>query len=137
MGTLGAAAAVALVLAAVGVLLATAAALRDDGAALHDLEALGVDPATLRADVRLRAGALAGLGVLAGLAVGAGLLGLVVGAVQLTAAGAAAVPPLVAVVPWTTWVAGAVAFAALVAAGVALLTRRAFAAGGTAPRVAR
>jgi hypothetical protein len=78
---------------------------------------------------------LAGLGVLAGMAVGAALLGLVVGAVQLTAAGAAAVPPLVAIVPWTTWAAGALAFAALVAAGVGVLTCRGPAGRGSTARV--
>ncbi len=124
--TLGLAALVALVTAAVGVVLAGAVALRDEGAALYDLEALGVAPATLRADVRLRAALVAALGLLGGLAIGAGLLGLVVAAVGVTATGAAAVPPLVTVVPWGASLAVAAGLALAVALGTAITTRRAF-----------
>ena len=53
---------VALALAALGLLLATATALRDEGAgAFLDLEAQGVEPRALKANVRLRAGLLAAL----------------------------------------------------------------------------
>lgn len=130
--TLVIAAGAALVLAAVTVLLVTFAVLRDEGAELYELEAVGADPALLRADLRLRAALLAALGMLCGALVGLALLALVVDAVQLTATGTAAFPPLVVVVPWQTWLAGAGAFAAACAALVAAGTRHALA--GSAPR---
>jgi hypothetical protein len=130
--TLVIAAAAALVLAAVAVLLATFAALRDEGAELYELEAVGADPALLRADVRLRAALLAGFGMFWGALIGLALLALVVDAVQLTATGRAAFPPLVVVVPWPAWLAGAWVFAAGCAALIAAGTRHALA--GSAPR---
>jgi hypothetical protein len=132
VGTLVGAAIVALALAALGVLVAVALALRDDAAELFDLEALGVPPRVLRADVRLRAAGLGGLGLLAGIAVGLVLLRLAVDAVQVTAAGARAVPPLVAIAPWGQWALVGLLFAAALATGVALLTRRALV--GTTPQ---
>jgi hypothetical protein len=123
--TLVAAGVVALLLAALGVLVAVALAVRDDAAELFDLEALGVPPAVLRADVRIRAAVLAGAGLACGLGVGAALVGLSVEAVRVTAAGVLPVPPLVAVLPAGPWALMTAGFAAAVAAGVAALTRRA------------
>ena len=129
--TLVGAGAVALLLAALGVFVAVALALRDDAADLLDLETLGVPPAVLRTDVRLRAVALAAGGLIGGLALGAGLAALTVDAVQVTASGVRAVPPLVTVLPLVAWALIAVVFAVIVAAGVALLSRRAL--GGPIP----
>jgi hypothetical protein len=130
--TLAVAAIAALVLAAGAVLLVAVAALRDEGAELFELEAVGADPGLLRADVRLRAGLLAALGLLAGAVVGAVLLTLVVDAVQLTATGRAAFPPLIVVVPWPVWLGIAVVFGLVCAALVAAGTRRALS--GPVPR---
>ncbi len=130
--TLVGAAVIALALAALGVLVAVALALRDDAAELFDLEALGVAPRLLRRDVRLRAAALATLGLGAGIGVGAALVTLTVDAVQVTAAGVRPLPPLLAVAPWGAWALVALVFAAAVAAGVAVLTRRALS--GPLPR---
>jgi hypothetical protein len=126
--TLTLAAIVALALGALGVLLTTTAALGDDGAELYDLEATGADPRVLRADVRLRAALLAGLGLAAGLAVGLGLVSLVVDAVQLTATGRSAFPPLVTRVPVGGWALVALAFALACAVLTFLGTHRAFTA---------
>ncbi len=123
--TLVGAALVALVLAALGVLVAVALALRDDAAELFDLEALGVPPRLLRQDIRIRALTLGGLGLACGVVLGLALVTLAVDAVQVTAAGVRAVPPLVAVAPWAAWGLVAMAFVACVAVGVSLLTRRA------------
>jgi predicted lysophospholipase L1 biosynthesis ABC-type transport system permease subunit len=132
--TLTVAAIAALVLAAAAILLAVVVALRDEGAELYELEAVGADPSTLRADVRLRAALLAALGIVAGVVVGAALLALVVDAVQLTATGRAAFPPLVVVVPWPTWLLIAGAFGLTCAVLVAGGTRRALR--GPVPRTA-
>jgi hypothetical protein len=123
--TLAVAAIAALVLATAAILLVVVAALRDEGAELYEMEAVGADPAMLRADVRLRAALLAALGVLAGGIVASALLALVVDAVQLTATGRAAFPPLVIIVPWPTWLAIAGAFAVGSAGVVAAGTWRA------------
>ena len=130
--TLGISALVALGLAALGLLLATATALRDEGAELFDLEAQGVEPRALKANVRLRAGLLAALGVLAGLILGVLLALLVVDALRASATSAAPLPPLVTVVPWLEWGVGAAAFGMVALAAVWALTRRAFA--GPVPR---
>jgi hypothetical protein len=125
--TLIVAAVASLVLAAAAVLLAALVAVRDEGAELYELEATGADPAMLLAGVRLRAALLAVLGMVAGVIVGVALLTLLVDAVQVTATGRAAFPPLVVVVPWVAWLVGACAFAlgcaALVAAGTARALR--------------
>jgi hypothetical protein len=130
--TLVVAAITSLLLAAAAVLLAAIVAVRDEGAELYELEATGAAPALLLASVRLRAGLLAALGMLGGLVVGAALLTLLVDAVQITATGHAAFPPLVVVVPWVAWIVGAAVFAlgcaALVAAGTARALR------GSVPR---
>lgn len=125
--TLSLAALAGLLTAAVGVLLGGTIALRDDRAESYDLEALGVAPATLRSDIRLRAAVIGALGVAAGGLIGAGLLTLVVAAVGVTAAGAVAVPPLVTIVPWGPWLAAAAGLGAIVAFGTAITTHRAFA----------
>ena len=130
--TLAVAAGAALVLAAAAVLLAALVAVRDEGAELYELEATGADPALLRASVRLRAALLAGLGMLAGVLIGLALLALLVDAVQVTAAGRDAFPPLVPVVPWATWTVGAIAFALTCAAIVAVGTARGLS--GSVPR---
>jgi hypothetical protein len=130
--TLAVAALAALVLAAGAVLLVAVAALRDEGAELFELEAVGADPGLLRADVRLRAALLAALGLLAGGVVGAALLTLVVDAVQVTATGRAAFPPLIVVVPWPVWLGIAALFGLVCAALVAAGTRRALS--GPVPR---
>lgn len=130
--TLAGAAVVALALAALGVLVAVALALRDDAAELVDLEALGVPPRLLRAEVRLRALLLAAAGLACGLALAIVLTGLVVDAVRATAAGVVPVPPLVAEIPVGAWAGSAVTFVLAVVVGAALLTRRAL--GGRTPR---
>ncbi len=68
--TLWAAAAVALALAVAGLVLAIVGSLRDERGDLHDLEVQGVAPATLRAQLRLRAVALTLAGMVGGVLLG-------------------------------------------------------------------
>jgi hypothetical protein len=124
--TLAAAALVALGLALVGLLLGVVTDLRDDAGELFDLEAQGAAPATLRAQVRLRAGIVAAVGLVGGLATGAVLAALVVDLVRVTAGAARAEPPLLLAVDWPVVALAVAAYALLAAALVGLAAARAF-----------
>ena len=124
---LGAAALLALALAAVGLALAVRSDLRDDRGELYELEALGAYPALLRRVVRSRALAVALAGLLAGIVVGLVLVRLVTRMVSVTARGGLAEPPLVATVDVVVVVAGIAAFALVSVLLVGVTTRNAFA----------
>jgi hypothetical protein len=124
--TLASAALVALALALVGLLLGVVTDLRDEGGELFDLEAQGAAPATLRAQVRLRAGTVAAVGLAGGLATGAVLGLLVVSLVRLTANAARPEPPLLVTVDWPVVALAVAAYALLAALLVGLATARAF-----------
>ena len=124
---LGAAALLALTLAAVGLALAVRSDLRDDRGELYELEALGAHPALLRRVVRSRALAVALAGLLAGIVVGLVLVRLVTRMVSVTARGGFAEPPLVATVDVAVIVAGIAAFALVSVLLVGVATRDAFA----------
>jgi hypothetical protein len=124
---LGAAALLALALAAVGLALAVRSDLRDDRGELYELEALGASPLLLRRVVRSRALAVALAGVLAGIVVGLVLVRLVTRMVSVTARGGLAEPPLVATVDVAVLVAGIAVFALVSVLLVGATTRNAFA----------
>ena len=124
---LGAAALLALALAAVGLALAVRSDLRDDQGELYELEALGAPPSLLRRVVRSRALAVALAGLLAGILVGLVLVRLVTRMVSVTARGGFAEPPLVATVDVAVVVAGIAAFALVSVLLVGMTTRSAFA----------
>jgi hypothetical protein len=124
---LGAAALLALVLAALGLALSVRADLRDDRGELLDLEAQGAAPGLLRRVVRGRALAIALVGLVAGILTGLVLLGLVTRVVSVTARAGFAEPPLAATVNVGVVVAGVVAFAVLALVLVGASTRSAFA----------
>jgi FtsX-like permease family protein len=124
---LGAAAVVALILAAIGLTLAVRSDLRDDRGELYDLEAQGASPSLLRRVVRLRALALSIAGLLAGAVTGLVLVMLVTRVVAVTARGGFAEPPLVMEVDVAVVAAGVAAFVALAVLLVGSTTRRAFA----------
>ncbi len=92
--TLAATALAALALALVGLLLAVVGDKRDERGELFDLEAQGAPPATIRAQLRLRAGLVAAFGIGGGVALGAILSALVVSLVAVTAGAASPQPPL-------------------------------------------
>jgi hypothetical protein len=123
---LGAAALVALALSLVGLALTVAVDLRDEAGELFDLETQGLDPAALRRQVRLRAGAVLLAGVVGGLAIGAVLALAVLKALAVSANSTEPVPPLVLSPDWPALVLGSVLFALLALGVVALLTRAAF-----------
>jgi hypothetical protein len=123
LGALLAAAAVAALLAAVGMLVALLGAGRDRQTE-RDLAALGLGPRALRADLRLRALAVAVAGVAAGLALAAGLTRLAVGAVRAGAGLSAPRPPLVTVVPWDALLLWALVVLAALAASAWLASAR-------------
>jgi hypothetical protein len=123
---LGAGALVALVLAVWGLWLTVLGDVEDERGDLHDLEAQGAGPAELRGQLRLRAAILGALGLAGGIALGAVLSAEVVRLLQVSASGAAPVPPLVRQVGWTA-TGAALAAAVLLGAGLVELTvRRAF-----------
>ena len=124
--TLGAAALLALVLALAGIVLTTASALRDERAELFDLEAQGVQPGTLRAQLRLRAAIVMVLGIVLGVLVGLLLARAVVGLVLVSANDSPPVPPLRAVTSW--WLVGPalVVLALLALAACEAVVRRSF-----------
>ena len=124
---LGAAALLALVLAAVGLALAVWSDLRDDRSELYELEAQGGTPALLRRVVRSRALALAVAGLVAGALTGFLLVTFVTRLVSVTARAGFADPPLAATVDPLVVVVGVVAYALLAFALVGAATRRAFA----------
>jgi len=124
---LGAAALLALTLAAVGLALAVSSDLRDDRSELYELEAQGGTPSLLRRVVRSRALALAVAGLVAGALTGFLLVSLVTRLVSVTARAGFADPPLAATVDPLVVVVGAVAYALLAFVLVGAATRRAFA----------
>ncbi|MDX6547251.1 MAG: hypothetical protein QOG33_801 [Gaiellales bacterium] len=124
--TLWAAAAVALALAIAGLMLAIAGSLRDERGDLHDLEVQGVAPATLRAQLRLRAAALAIAGVAGGLVVGLLLAASTVALVALAAGATSPQPPLVLDPGWRELALALGGFALVSALAVAAVTAGAF-----------
>jgi hypothetical protein len=123
---LGAAALLALVLAAVGLALAVSSDLRDDRSELYELEAQGGTPSLLRRVVRSRALALAIAGLVAGALTGFLLVTLVTRLVSVTARAGFADPPLAATVDPVVVVVGVLAYALLAFVLVGAATRRAF-----------
>ncbi|TMK70999.1 MAG: FtsX-like permease family protein [Actinobacteria bacterium] len=126
MLTLIGAALAALGLALVGLLLGVVADVRDERGELFDLEAQGAEPSTLRAQLRLRSGFVAGFGLVGGIVTGAILAILIVALVTLTAGAISPQPPLLLGVDWPVLLLGFVAYAALAAVVVGVATRRAF-----------
>lgn len=124
---LGAAALLALVLAAIGLALAVRSDLRDDRGELYELEALGAPPALLRRVVRTRALAVGLAGLVTGVVTGLVLVLLVTRVVSVTARGGFAEPPLVATVDVLVVGAGVAAFVLVSALLVGATTRSAFA----------
>jgi hypothetical protein len=136
LGTLIAAAGVTGALAVIALVLALAGGGRDERAE-RDLEAQGLGPHGLRAELRARFLLAGVVGVVAGVAIAALLVRLAVATVR--AAGAVAVPrpPLVTVLPWAELAAWAVGALALLSAAAWLATRsliRRGEAGRPAPR---
>jgi hypothetical protein len=123
---LGAAALLALVLAAIGLALAVRSDLRDDQSELYELEAQGASPSLLRRVVRSRAVALSIAGLLAGAVTGTLLVALVTRVVSVTSRAGFAEPPLAATVDLFVVCAGIAAYVGLAALLVGAVTRRAF-----------
>ncbi|HEX2112223.1 MAG TPA: hypothetical protein VHF67_11800, partial [Gaiellaceae bacterium] len=88
---------------------------------------------TLRRQVRLRAGIVAGVGVFGGAATGAVLSVLVTDLVRLTANAARPEPPLVLAVDWAVVALAVAAYALATAAVIGVATARAFRAAVPAP----
>jgi hypothetical protein len=124
--TLVTAALLALVLAVLGLLLGVVGDVRDERGELFDLEAQGAAPATLRRQVRLRAGIIAAVGVLGGAATGAVLSVLVTDLVRLTANAARPEPPLLLAVEWPLVALAVTAYALAAATLIGVATARAF-----------
>lgn len=123
---LGAAALLALALAAVGLALSVRSDLRDERSELYELEAQGASPSLLRGVLRSRAIALSIAGLLAGAVTGTVLVTLVTKVVSVTARGGFAEPPLAATVDLLVVGAGVAAYAGLATLFVGATTRRAF-----------
>jgi hypothetical protein len=123
---LAAGALVALGLAVCGIWLTLLGDVADERGELYDLEAQGVTPAELRGQLRLRIGILAVLGVVGGIALGLVLASEVVRLLQVTAAGAVPIPPLVREEGWGAALLALLAFALVGAALVETTVRRAF-----------
>jgi hypothetical protein len=122
LGTLIAATALSVVLAALGLLTALLGGARDDRAEA-DLAEQGVGPRGLRVELRVRLALASGLGVIAGLGIAVLLTRLAVASVRAAGTVADPRPAVVTVVPWAelaAWSAGE--FAVLALAG-ALATR--------------
>ncbi len=116
LGTLLAAAGLAAALAVLGLMVSLLGAARDERVQ-QDLEAQGVGPRGLRAELQMRLALAGALGVLIGLAIAVALTGLAVATVQAAATLATPNPPLVTVVPWGELAAfGLVAIVALIGA---------------------
>jgi hypothetical protein len=116
-GTLVAAAVLAAALAVLGLLTALLGGARDERIE-RDLEAQGIGPRALRADLQLRLALASVLGVSFGLVIAVVLTRLAVASVRAAGTVADPQPPLVTVVPWAelaVWSAGVIAV--LVAAG--------------------
>ncbi|MHB8641707.1 MAG: FtsX-like permease family protein [Gaiellaceae bacterium] len=124
--TLAAGALVALALAALGFWLALVNDLRDERGELFDLEAQGVEPATLRGELRARGVVLLALGVAGGTLLGTGLSRLVVAIVRVSAATQQPQPPLRFEPAWPIAATGIAVFLAIAAVLAELTVRRAF-----------
>ncbi|MFL5946714.1 MAG: FtsX-like permease family protein [Gaiellaceae bacterium] len=124
--TLAAAAIVSLVLALVGFWVALASELRDERSDFFDLEAQGIPPAGLRAQLRTRAGVVVGVALLAGIAVGALLSQLVVSIVRISATADVPEPPLLLAPAWLTWLLAVITLAACAWLVLELTARSAF-----------
>jgi len=116
--TLASAAIVSLILAVVGFWIALASELRDERSDFFDLEAQGLRPDGLRAQLRARAGIVVAVAVAAGVAVGAVLSQLVVSIVRISATADVPEPPLLLDPAW--WIAGLAVVALAVAAWIVL-----------------
>ena len=116
LGTLLAAAVIALALALIGLLVALLGAMRDQ-AAERELSIQGLGPRSLARELRIRIVLAAALGLVAGFALAAILTRLAVAAVSSAATLAPPRPPLVTVTPWGGMVR--LAFGALVVFWVA------------------
>jgi hypothetical protein len=121
--TLGAAALVALLLAAVGVWVTLVSDARDERGELFDLEAQGVAPGTLRNQLRLRSVVLLAFGIVGGVVLGLVLSRLVVSVVSVSAETTTPVPPLRVDPAWGEAVA-ALAILAVFVLGLTELTVR-------------
>jgi hypothetical protein len=117
---------VALVLALLAILLVVSVELRDESGDYLDLESQGMPPASLRRQLALRVGSLAGFGVLCGLLTGALLTAVVTRLVAVGAGRAEPVPPLRPYVAWPEVVLGLLGFAVLLGLVLRVSTRRAF-----------
>ncbi len=126
---LGAAALVALFLAALGLALTVLSDLRDDRGELYDLEAQGAGPTLLRRVVRARALLVAAGGVAAGMLAGLALASLVTRVVAVTARASAPEPPLVTTFDLRVVAIGAAAYVVLSLVLVGAATRGAFRSG--------
>jgi hypothetical protein len=116
-GTLVAAAVLSAALAVLGLLTALLGGARDERIE-RDLEAQGVGPRALRADLQLRLALASVLGVCFGLVIAVLLTRLAVASVRAAGTVANPQPPLVTVVPWVELAAwGVGAIAALMAVG--------------------
>ena len=107
-------------------ILAVAATARDRGGEQAELEAIGVAPSTLRAQMVAGATATALVGLLAGLLGGAALTGLFTDLVALGADGRRPLPELLPAFPWPLAVAAIAAAAAAAVLAASLQARRAF-----------
>jgi ABC-type antimicrobial peptide transport system permease subunit len=123
---LGIGALIALALAVGGLWLTTLGDVADERGDLFDLEAQGVTPGELRAQLRLRAAILTLLGLVGGLVLGLVLASEVVRLIQVSASGVPPVPPLVRQVGWGSVGVGFVFLALVAAALVEFTVRRAF-----------
>jgi hypothetical protein len=112
MGALFAAAALSGALAALGLLVALLGSARDERVE-RDLEAQGVGPHGLRAELRMRLLIAGGFGVLVGLLLAVVLTRLAVAGVRAAGTVANPNPPLVTVVPWVALVLWCVVAAAV------------------------
>ncbi len=132
LGTSLAAAAVSAGLSVLGLLTALLGGARDERIE-RDLEAQGVGPRALRAEVRMRMLIASGLGVSVGLAIAVLLTGLAVETVRAAGASANPQPPVVTVIPWLAlalWGIAAIAVLALAAQLATRTARRSAPAGG-------
>ncbi len=111
LGALIAASAVAAALAAIGLLVALLGSARDR-VAERDLEAQGIGPAGLRAELRTRLGLASAVGVCAGLAIAVLLVRLAVAGVRAATTVADPRPGLVTVIPWAELAAWGIGVAA-------------------------
>jgi ABC-type lipoprotein release transport system permease subunit len=108
------------------VALAVASAARDRGGEQAELEAIGVPPRSLRAQMVATATITAIAGLLAGVCGGAALASAFTGLVALGADGRSPLPDLIPAFPWPLALALALAAAAIATAAATAQARRAF-----------